>query len=197
MLLFEHVGGTLLNVVAGGRPSLRAADFCGKPCHKTAKCANEIIAFCKMPARSTEQGLVEVERSNILLSVLLGAHFGTDEGEDVDPHGFVQAFHWYEFVLDNRSPSVEKLCEGPVGYAILNAAGIEVDMIANTLTIVDELNEPVIVFFRHRDVDVVVPGDEALVARSAEQGSVYEPIAKIMFLGEIVKGAEHLEFDVL
>ena len=71
MFFFEHVGGAFLNVVASGRPSLRAADFRGKPYRKAAKRANEIIAFCKMPARSTEQGLVEVERSNILLPVLL------------------------------------------------------------------------------------------------------------------------------
>lgn len=54
-------------------------------------------------------------------------------------------------------------------------------MVANTLAVVDEFDEPVIVIFRHRDVDVVVPGDEALMAGSAEQGAVYEPIAKAVF----------------
>ena len=70
-------------------------------------------------------------------------------------------------------------------------------MVANTLAVVNEFNEPVIVVFRHRDVDVVVPGDETLMAGSAEQGAVYEPIAKAVFFGEIVKGAKHLEFDAL
>ena len=70
-------------------------------------------------------------------------------------------------------------------------------MVANALAAVDEFNEPVIVIFRHRDVDVVVPGDEALMAGSAEQGAIYEPIAKAVFFGEIVKGAKHLEFDAL
>ena len=70
-------------------------------------------------------------------------------------------------------------------------------MVANALAAVDEFNEPVIVIVRHRDVDVVVPGDEALMAGSAEQGAIYEPIAKAVFFGEIVKGAKHLEFDAL
>ena len=101
MLLFEHVGRAFLNVVAGGRPTLVSANFCGKPCRKSAQRSNEIIALCKMPARSTEQGLIEVERSNILLPVLLRTHFGANEGEDVDPYGFVHAFHGHELVLDN------------------------------------------------------------------------------------------------
>ena len=101
MLLFEHVGRAFLNVVACGGPALVSANFRGKPCRKAAQRANEIVAFCKMPARSTEQGLVEVERSNILLPVLLRAHFGANEGEDVDPYGLVHAFHGHELILDN------------------------------------------------------------------------------------------------
>lgn len=70
-------------------------------------------------------------------------------------------------------------------------------MVANAFAAVDEFNEPVIVIFRHRDVDVVVPGDEALMARSAEQSSVYEPITKVVLFGEVVKIAKHFEFDAL
>ena len=55
------------------------------------------------------------------------------------------------------------------------------------------LDEPLVIRPEHHDVDVVVPGDEALVPHGAEERAISERIADVMLRAEAVQGLEKQE----
>ena len=85
-------------------------------------------------------------------------------GKHIDIHADLVALR---FLLDHLRPQVNHLGEGVV--VVLFPLGIQHPVAP--LAIVILLQEPLVVGTEHIDVDVVVPGDIALVAHGPDEGT--------------------------
>lgn len=57
------------------------------------------------------------------------------------------------------------------------------------------LKEILIVGTGHHDVDVIIPGDEALMADGTEKGASTEGVTEVVLLAEVGKDIEHAELE--
>ena len=60
-----------------------------------------------------------------------------------------------------------------------------------------DLLEAVLVLYGHGDVDVVVPGNESLVAHRAQQRSAVEPVFDMVLLADAVDLLQYLQLAQL
>ena len=114
---------------------------------------------------------------------------GALDGENVHEHA--ETLHAV-VALDEGRAGVADLGEGQgevrVGIVVLRD-GMGIDA-------VEGLDEAVIVRARHHQVDVVVPGDEALVADGAEHGAAGEGIGNAFAGAEFVDAVQQFELDL-